>query len=226
MSITVHTISGSPRGWRVLIGLALKGLSYETRLLQLSANEHKSSAFLTLNPRGTVPVIEADGLVLRDSIAALAWLDRAHPEPPLFGSDALQAADIWQISLECCDYMREASRRLLAPVLLAGRPLPEAGTAERLEFEAAAEALHAECRWLEALLADRPFLAGDSPSAADAVAFPELCIVMRAAETRSDVMDALGFADLPSLYPRASAWRNRFLALPGIDATWPPHWQA
>lgn len=226
MTIRVHTISGSPRGWRVLIGLALKGLSYETRLLQLSADEHKSPGFLALNPRGTVPVIEADGVVLRDSMAALAWLDRQFPEPPLFGEDALQAAVIWQVALECCDYLREASRRLLAPVLLASRPLPKGGSAERQEFEAAAEALHAECRWLERLLEDRRFAAGDTPSAADAVTFPEFCILQRAAETRADVMDALGFADMASLYPHTEAWKNRFLALPGIATTWPPHWQA
>ncbi len=226
MTITVHTISGSPRGWRVLIGLALKRLNYETRLLQLSAGEHKSPAFLALNPRATVPVVEADGVLLRDSMAALAWLDRQFPEPPLFGEDARQAAVIWQISLECCDYLREASRRLLAPVLLAGRPLPEAGSPERQEFESAAEALHAECRWLEKLLEGRRFLAGDAPSAAEAVTFPEICIVQRAADTRADVMDPLGFADMPSLYPNTDAWKNRLLAVPGIDATWPPHWQA
>ncbi len=72
MTIKLTTISGSPRGWRVLLGLAFKGLTVEINELKRSENEHKSEPFTSLNPRGTVPVLESDGLVIRDSMAILA----------------------------------------------------------------------------------------------------------------------------------------------------------
>lgn len=226
MTITLHTVSGSPRGWRVLIGLTLKGLEWNTRLLQLSAMEHRSDAFRSLNPRATVPVLEADGLVLRDSIAILAWLDRRYPERPLFGETADEAARIWQLTLESCDYLRDAGNSLLAPILLAGRPLPDEGTAERQAFDAAAASLHAEYHWLESLLNEHPFVAGDKPSAADAVVFPEIRLVQRAVETKPEIMAPLGFEEPSALYPNVAAWKARVAALPGMAATMPPHWQS
>ena len=66
MPITVHTISGAPRAWRVLMGLTFKGLEWDTALLQASTRDHKAPTFLELNPRGTVPVLEADGRIIGD----------------------------------------------------------------------------------------------------------------------------------------------------------------
>ncbi len=226
MPITVHTISGAPRAWRVLMGLTFKGLEWDTALLQASTRDHKAPTFLELNPRGTVPVLEADGLVLRDSIGILAWLDRRYPDRPLFGETAEEAGTIWQITLECCDYLRDAGNRLLFPVLVLGKPLPEPGSEERVALEASADAMHAECRFLEDLLEHRLFLAGDRPTAADAVAFPEIRLVQRAVETKPEVMSVLGFADPPAIYPKIAAWKSRIAALPGVDKTLPPHWHA
>lgn len=226
MTLTLHTVSGSPRGWRVLIGLVLKGLEWDTRLLQLSTMEHRSEAFRALNPRATVPVLEADGLVLRDSIAILAWLDRQYPEHPLFGRSPEQAAHIWQLTMECCDYLRDAGNELLAPILLGGKPLPDEGTGERDAFDAAAQALHAEYRWLENRLDGCAFVAGDTPSAADAVAFPEIRLVRRAVETKPEIMAPLGFEEPPARYPGVVSWMDRVAALPGMAATMPPHWQS
>lgn len=128
MTLTVHTFSGSPRGWRVLLGLTFKGLSWDTNYLSLAQGDHHKPEFLSLNPRHTVPVIEADGVVLRDSIAILAWLDRQHPEKPLFGNTPGEAADIWQVAMECCDYLRDANRQLLTEVFFGDGSIPDQGT--------------------------------------------------------------------------------------------------
>ncbi|WP_444995112.1 hypothetical protein [Aliikangiella sp. IMCC44359] len=50
MAIKVYTISGVPRGWRVLVGLALKEIEYDVQYLQGSTNEHRAPAFLKINP--------------------------------------------------------------------------------------------------------------------------------------------------------------------------------
>jgi glutathione S-transferase len=224
MTLTLYSISGAPRPWRVLLGLALKSLPWQQQLLSGEAGEHRAEPFLSINPRATVPVLQHGDIVIRDSIAALAWLDRAFPEQPLFGDTPDEAARIWQTTLEACDYLRQANKSVLNPVLQQ-RQTPQPGTAEAETLTLAAEKLHAECRWLEALLQDQPYLVGTRPSAADAVVFPEIRLIQRAVETCHDVMDQLGFGFPPDLYPHLSAWKDRFSALPGVADTMPPHWQ-
>jgi len=224
MNILVHTISGAPRPWRVLLALAFKGLDYKTNLLVGQKGEHKAAPFTDLNPRATVPVVESEGLVLRDSIGILAWLDRRYPQPPLFGANAHEAAIIWQITLDACDYLRRATNDLLWPVLVEREALPAAGTERRTALEAAAGRLRDECRALEDTLGDRAFFGGTRPCAADAVIFPEIRVLQRAFDTRFEVMQPLGFGDPDTLFAGLAAWKERINALDGVAATYPPHW--
>ncbi|WP_108882233.1 glutathione S-transferase N-terminal domain-containing protein [Anderseniella sp. Alg231-50] len=225
MTITVHTFSGSPRGWRVLLGLAFKDLSWDTNYLSLADRDHRKPEFLSLNPRHTVPVVEADGVVLRDSIAILAWLDREIPDKPLFGNTPGQAAEIWQIAMECCDYLRDANRQLLSEVFFGDDAVPARGTEKHKSLRAAVKLVHAEQRYLEDLLNDgRPYLAGGVPSAADAVAFPEVRLLQRALETKHHMMTSLGFEAPEQTCPQLAAWKVRIEALPGVAATSPAHW--
>ena len=225
MSLKLHIISGAPRGWRVLMGLAFKGLGLEIQLLSFSAKDHHKPEFLSLNPRATIPVLEMETGVLRDSIAILAWLDRAYPEKPLFGATPAQAAEIWQITMECCDYLREGTNQLLSPVFSGDGTVPREGSEERKKLQAAADLVHAECRYLESILADgRLYLGGQGPSAADAVAFPEIRLMQRAVETKHDLLSALGFAYPPDLYPKVADWKARLNDDPAVVATIPSHW--
>ncbi|MFS8185045.1 glutathione S-transferase family protein [Pseudovibrio denitrificans] len=227
MVLSLYTISGAPRGWRVLLGLVFKGLSADVIYLKASEKEHKQPEFTALNPRATVPVLTSDHGVLRDSIAILAWLDRAYPEKPLFGHSPEVAAEIWQLTMECCDYLREANRQLLVPVFAGDGSSPEAGSDAARQLNAAAELAHAECRYLEGIFSDgRAYLCGDEPSAADAIAFPEVRLIQRAVETKHDLMASLGFMHPPDLYPFVAAWKTRLNEDPRVEATMPTHWQA
>ena len=224
MTIIVHTVSGAPRAWRVLLGLAFKGLPYEIRYLEASKGEHKSPDFLKLNPRGTVPVMQDGDITVRDSIGCLAWLDAAYPEKPLFGHTLTETAEIWQTTLECCDYLRAAGNGLLFSILVENKPLPADDTEERNALDTSARAMHAEFSFLESLLGERDFLAGNGPTAADAVAFPEVRLVERAVDKKPHIMGALGFNETDNHYPRLAAWKARINALPGYSKTIPRHW--
>lgn len=225
MSLIVYIVSGAPRPWRVLAGLTLKRLEFETRTLQASKREHKSPAFLALNPRGTVPVLQAGDLVLRDSVGILAWLDRRYPERPLFGATPRDAGEIWQRVLESAEFLRAAQHGVFAPIFLQGRPVPDKGSEEARVMSAAAGRLRAECERLEALLEDGAFLYGDGPTAADAVAFPEIRLIQRGLDTKPDHMAALGLNTLWAAFPKLRHWKDRFAALPGMEKTMPPHWR-
>ena len=218
MTITVYSISGAPRPWRVLLGLAFKGLEYEIALLELSRGDLKSKAFLTLNPRGTVPVLVDGPVSIADSIGALAWLDRAYPERPLFGDTAEDAARVWQATMDVAEYLRNACDRLLSPIFFKG---VKNGTPALIA--AAGEVRH-ELGRIEAALAERSFLVLDGPTAADAAAFPEVRILQRAVDTRPEIMAALGLDDLAGNFPSLDAWKRRVENLPAVEKTFPPHW--
>ena len=92
--------SGSPVSWRVQIALALKGTPYTSHRLDLGAREHRGEAYRNINPKGTFPVLTDGELVVRESIAILAYLERKYPKPALFGDVPSQHATIWQQVIE------------------------------------------------------------------------------------------------------------------------------
>ena len=47
--------------YRVRIALKLKGVDYETRQIDLRADEQNSAAYRAINPFGLVPMLEIDG---------------------------------------------------------------------------------------------------------------------------------------------------------------------
>ena len=81
-------ISGSPYAWRVQLALEYKGVPYVSRRLDAGKQEHRAPAFLALNPRGKVPVLKTGDATLYESVAIIAFLDRAHPAVPLLGQTA------------------------------------------------------------------------------------------------------------------------------------------
>jgi glutathione S-transferase len=224
MSIIVYGVSGAPRAWRVLLGLAFKDLDYDVKLLQVSKKEHKSPEYLQINPRGTIPALTYKNITLRDSMAILAWLDREFPDKPLFGETADESAIIWQVTLEACDYLRAATNDLFFPLLFSGKVLPAKESDEWKEWSALAEKLKAECQHLDSLLENNIFLAGDNPSAADAVCFPEISLIERIIKTKPAEMDALGITPVFDGLPKLAQWKKRVSELPNVDNTMPPHW--
>jgi glutathione S-transferase len=220
-TLTFYWGSGSPWAWRAMLGLELKGLRYASRLLQFSKGEHRSPEMLALNPRGKVPVLVHGDTVVYESLAILAYLDRAFPEPPLFGATPAEAAVVWRLVSEHDAYVVPLGNRIVRPLFFGG---PEAVEEKADDIRAAADELHKELGRLEERLAAGPWLAGPAVSAADAAYFVSLQGLLRAAGKPHAAPLGLGLAPLAERYPRLAAWSERFAGLPGIDRTWPPHW--
>src|SRR4051794_24977520 len=97
--------SGSQPAWAAMLTLEVKRAPYTSRLLSFSAGEHKSPEFLRLNPRHKVPVLRDGEIVLNESIAIMAYLDRKFPEPTLFGRDAAETGYVWRAISEFLSYL-------------------------------------------------------------------------------------------------------------------------
>lgn len=83
MKLTLYDYYRSSASYRVRIALNLKGLDYERVPVNLLDSEQKGEAYRARNPQGFVPMLEADGERLTQSLAIIDWLDAAFPEPRL-----------------------------------------------------------------------------------------------------------------------------------------------
>lgn len=220
MEPTIYTISGSPRGWRVLLGMVIKNLDLNVKYLSLSNGEHKSDNYLEINPRGRVPSLVAGDVVITDSLAILSWFDQQYPDRPLFGGSPQEHAKIWSTTRDTTDKLRDGMNALLLPIFFKGADEVTSNLQE------AADTVMYELQWLENRLDGQNFMTGDTPTAADAVTYPEVRILARALETHSGLMTQLGFVDLDRKFPKGHAWARRIEALDGFEKCLPVHWNS
>ena len=73
--ITLYDYELSGNCYKVRLLLSMLGVKYTSRLVDFyPGREHKSEAFLKLNPLGQLPVIDDNGYGLRDAQAILVYL--------------------------------------------------------------------------------------------------------------------------------------------------------
>ena len=101
MNILLYNYPLSPCGEKVRLALAEKGLAHEIRNVDLGAKENLTAEFLTMSPKGYVPVLVVDGATFIESTVINELIDEISPQPPLkptaFGDRALVA---WPVAGE------------------------------------------------------------------------------------------------------------------------------
>jgi len=219
MAIELYWGSGSPFAWRVMLTLEVKGLEYESKLLEFSKGDHKTPAYLKLNPRGKVPSLKDGDFVLYESLAIMSYIDRKYPDPPLFGKTPEETGLIWRWLAECESYVVSAGDKLVRPIFF-GQGL------ERVEeIQQGVQTLRDEFKRLDERLARSQWLVGDKLSAADIGIFPITQLVLRAASKEAAQPFNLGFLPLERRFPSIARWVQRIEALPNYQRTYPPHWR-
>lgn len=103
--LILHNYFRSSTSIRVRAALNLKDLDYTYVPYALLPNEHKSEAFLRLNPQGLVPALEIDSQeVVTQSLAIIEYLDEAYPEHPLLPATPLARARVRSLAqIIACD---------------------------------------------------------------------------------------------------------------------------
>lgn len=91
---------------KVRLMLSLLGLPYESVLVSGANREHKSAAFLAMNPLGQVPVLTDGDLVVRDSQAILVYLASRYGGPTWWPQDPAR----WRPSPPGCPQLPMKSR--------------------------------------------------------------------------------------------------------------------
>lgn len=219
MTRTLYFVSGSPFAWRVMLALAVKGLEYDTKLLSASEGDTQKADFLKLNPRGRVPVLVDGDVTVYESIAILAYLDRAYPDIPLIGKTSAEAAVIWQRLMELDNYLAPAFVGAVRPVFTQQFEGREAEINENFVK------IRQEIATVNGWLASQDFMAGDTVSALDVSVYPPLALLRRVRPMLSAPGIEPNLPDYEKEFPKLALWMKRVEALPGFDAAYPPHWR-
>jgi len=178
---------------RARLFLSLLDLPHEVIDVDLANGEHKSPAFLAINPFGQVPVLEDEGVYISDSNAILVYLAKKSGRSEWLPEDPLGAAQVQR-------WLSVAAGEL-AYGPCAARLITVFGRSFNPD-EVIARA-HTLLALMEQHLTGRDWLVGDHPTVADVAQYS---YVVGAPEGNVDL----------SGYPAVNALLRRIEALPGF----------
>lgn len=200
----IHDLEGFPNPARVRIALAEKGATDKVEFcsVDVMGGEHRSDAFRAKNPDATVPYAELEcGTCISQCTAITEYIDGTYEGPSLIGDTPTQRAVTQMMNLRAESGLVDAVGAYfhhatpgLGPQLETAQ-VPEWGSKQK-------DRAQATMRYLDGVLAQQPYLAGDKFTMADITAFA-----------------GLAFADfakvsIPDGLSNLSAWRDRVAARP------------
>lgn len=75
------------------VGLEAAKAEFEPKMIRLHKGEHRTPAYLAMNPNGQVPVLVVDGKPLTQIVAICDYLDRRFPEAQLLPAGAWERSE-------------------------------------------------------------------------------------------------------------------------------------
>jgi glutathione S-transferase len=99
----LYDFGRAPNPRRVRIFMAEKGITCDVEQVDITALEHYKESYAKVNPLKRVPSLELDdGQVITESTAICRYFEALQPNPPLFGTTALEQAtvEMWSRRIE------------------------------------------------------------------------------------------------------------------------------
>jgi glutathione S-transferase len=203
-----YTSLRAPNPRRVAMFIAEKGLTDIAQVtIDLGAGEHRSAEYLARNPFGRVPALELDdGRILCETRAICSWLEGYAPEPNLMGEGYDERAFIEmadrRVELHLFYGIANCIRHTHPGLAALEQPqFPDYGAAQ-------GEKMRETARWLDGVLANQPYVAGQRFTIADITAF---CALEFARGLMKFRPGQEGMAHL-------QAWRDRIAERPSASA--------
>ncbi|HUY20117.1 MAG TPA: glutathione S-transferase family protein [Candidatus Binataceae bacterium] len=203
MKIYDFKLAPNPR--RVRIFLAEKGAEVTYVQVDIIAGHNRRVEFLEKNPLGGLPVLEFDdGTYLAESVAICRYFEGIYPEPPLMGVNPKDTAfvEMWnrRMEHELFDPIGRAFQHTHPMFKERIKQFPEFGAAER-------EQVLKRLEWLDSLLAQREFVAGDRYTIADITA-----------QVAVDFGQEMGGVSIPAHARHLKRWHDSVAARPSAKA--------
>jgi glutathione S-transferase len=193
--IKLYNFPLSGNGYKARLLMSILNVEYETIAIDLRNKEHKTPAFLEINPWGQVPVLMDGDLVLRDSQAILVYLAQRYGGAAWLPSDPASWGLVMQWLSTAANDIRQGFAAARAYNLL-GKPT---------DIEVATAYAYETLKIFDKHLAHRQWLELDRPTLADLACFPYIA------------MAADGKISLAG-YGQVLAWIDRIQQLPGYIA--------
>lgn len=198
MRLYEHPESGNSHKVRLL--MSFLGLDYESVHVELLTDEQHQQAFLAVNPRGEVPVLDDDGLILRNSMAILTYLAGRYGNGrwlPAEPAGTAQVVEWLAFAASWVQYGVFTARAIVGFGITAnGIPHDFAGSVEEATIRG-----KKSLEILDQQLSDQDWLCGTAPTIADIACFPYVALA------------PMGDIALDP-YPAVQGWIARFKALP------------
>ncbi|MFK7826880.1 MAG: glutathione S-transferase family protein [Oligoflexales bacterium] len=215
----IYWISGSGPCWKVLLLCETQGINYQSKKLEVQNKEQKSPAFLSLNDRGKVPVINDKGFVLKESGAIMRYLDQKYLDDSLQGKSLEATAKINEL---CCEIQGtiEPSAQVLVRAMFRGQIAGQYNVLnENLEL------LYKELSRLESRLQYHDYLCSNKLSLADYHLAPTLMSLERAKTKEHAKVMEWPILPLEKHFKAVSRWLDSIKNLPSAENAYPPHWR-
>jgi glutathione S-transferase len=206
-----HSFS-SPNSRRVRMFLAEKGLTVPLAPVDLAKGEQHSDAYRAINPRRVVPtLVLEDGTAIGEALAIWRYFEEVYPTPPLLGSTPKDKAlvTMWERRTELEGFaavmegVRNAAERLKGRAIAGPHAYDQIpALVERSKLRV--KSFYAD---LDTRLAEVPFVAGNTFSAAD---IPALVTVDFATK-------AMSFS-APSEHAALERWYENVSSRPSVGA--------
>ena len=180
------------------IGLEEIGAPYEKKPTLLAKGEHKTEAYLRINPRGKVPALAVDGQILTENAAILTYLGRRFPEKNLLPKDPLEEARCISAMVWFSNSVHPFYTQYLRPERYA-----EGEAAQAAVKDMARRTFIAQCGEIDGMLQGRAWIMGEQFTVADGYALVFYGWGVRA---------GFPMQDLKSY----TAWKDRMLQRPRV----------
>lgn len=161
--LKLYNLSLSPYARKIRLVIAEKKL--EVDLIDEYPWENRTD-FLVLNPAGKVPVLRDGEIVLGESHAIFEYLEEKHPTPALLPSHIGERAEARRLHNYFDDkFYNEVTKKILNERVY--RKLARDGYPDSSEIKSALKAVKFHYGYIDWLLEDRRWLAGNEMSIAD-----------------------------------------------------------
>ena len=94
MSFTIYHHGSSVCAAKVRFAMAEKGLDWEGVYIDILKGEQFTPEYLALNPKGVVPTLVHDDLVIPDSTVIIEYLDQIEPDTSVHPTDPWERAQV------------------------------------------------------------------------------------------------------------------------------------
>ncbi len=160
----IYDFPFAPNPRKVRLFLSEKGIKMDFEIIDIRQGEQKKDDFLAINSKGALPVLELDdGSYLTESLVIMEYLEELYPEPVMIGKSPLARARTREIER----FIDTAIAARINSIFYNTNQIFQ----DRLQVpevvEQAKQALEIAFDYLNTIISENTFVAGEHPSIAD-----------------------------------------------------------